>query len=349
MDTALSIFSVMPQARTAIRYYLRLQKGENLAIIWDETVSAEFAQAVRIAAQEVQAEVAFVTYEPLAYRPLKEYCWFAGRSLKEPLVIPPVLDACLHSADAIFFLISDMEIMFSPSMRELSNLGKRVLIVFYHDTPSIKRLLFDNLRDVEEIRRKVEYYGDLFENGRYAHVTSAEGTDLTVSLGQWEVRRRTGIPKSGVFQVLPPGQITRVPDDKSANGTLVIDRTIAANDYKVLHEPIVLRVKNGNVVDIEGGLEAKNLAVFLESLNDERAYHVTELSMGTNPLCKFSGLCAPTEDTHKRGTVSFALGCDTHIGGGTPAPVHIDMTMSFPSLEIDGKQIIQGGKLVEEI
>lgn len=349
MDPALSVYSVMPQARTAVCHNLQLAQGESLAVVSDGTVSQEFAQAVRIAAAEAGGEVIYVEYEPVAYRPLKEYCFFAGRSLKEPLKVPEVLAAALHAADAIFLLISDMELMFSPSMKELMNEGKRVLMVFYLDTPAIRRMLFDNVRDVDDIRQKVERYGDLFEQGRTARVTSEEGTDLTLTLGQWEVRRRTGVPRPGEFQILPPGQITRVPDDGSANGTLVIDRTVAANDYKALTEPIRMQVRDGNVVEIEGGMEARLLREFLESLNDPRVYHLTELAMGTNPKCKFSGIGAPAEDTHARGTVSFALGCDTHIGGGTPAPVHIDMTMRFPSLTIDEHEIIRNGKLVEGV
>jgi len=343
----MSIVALMPHARTALRHSLQVRPGEDLAILWDETMSPEFVQACRIAAAEVGAKATFVVYEPIAYRPLKEYCFFAGASLKPGgPQIPRVVAGAMEGASAIMLLVSDMEMMFSPLVPRLLGEGRRMLLVPYFDTPTVRRLLPTSAEEIDDQRRIVEEYGAYFEEGRTAHAWSKEGTDIRLRLGQWEVRRRRGIADAGEFTILPAGQVTRVPDDASAEGVIVIDRTIAANDYKELHEPIALYVKEGNVVRIDGGVEAKLLREFLSSLDDPRAYHVTELAIGTNPKCRFSGLGAPSEDTHKWGTVSFALGCDTHLGGGLPGPVHIDMTMRFPSLDIDDRAIVRDGRIV---
>lgn len=339
--------ALMPHARTALRDSLQIRSGEDLAILWDETMSAEFVQACRIAAAEIGAKTTFVVYEPIAYRPLKEYCFFAGASLKPggPQV-PPIVAGAMEGASAILLLVSDMEMMFSPLVPRLLGEGRRMLLVPYFDSPTVRRLLPTSAEEIDEQRRIVEKCGGYFEEGRTARVQSKEGTDLRLRLGQWEVRRRRGVADAGEFTILPAGQVTRVPDDGSAEGVIVIDRTVAANDYKELHEPIALHVERGNVVRIEGGMEAKLLREFLASLDDPRAYHVTELAIGTNPKCMFSGIGAPSEDTHKWGTVSFALGCDTHIGGGVPGPVHVDMTMRFPSLDINDRAIVRDGRLV---
>jgi 2,5-dihydroxypyridine 5,6-dioxygenase len=339
--------SVMPQARTILRHNVDLRPGEKLAIIWDETVSTELAEATRIAAQEVGAEATLIVYEPLFYRPPEEFFWFAGRSLKEPFVIPSVVLASMEAADVILLLISDMEMQLSPSIRDLLGRGKRILIVPYLDTPKVRRLLFGEPGQVESVRREVEFYADILERGKTVHVTSKEGTDLEVSLGQYQVGRGTGVANRGQLQVVPAGQVLAVPDDGSAQGTLVIDRAIGGEQYKELHEPITLQVTHGDVNAIEGGMEARQLREFLASLDDARAYHLTELGIGVNPLCKFSGIGAPGEDTHKRGTVTFALGCDTHLGGSTPGPVHIDMAMRFPSLSVDGRDLVLDARLVK--
>jgi len=150
---------------------------------------------------------------------------------------------------------------------------------------------------------------------------------------------------SGQMLFLPAGNVARVPDEGSANGVLVIDRTVCANDYKELREPITIEVVAGNAVSITGGMEAKLLREFLKDQGDPRAYHLTELAVGTNPLCRLSGVGAPSEDTHVHGTVSFALGCDVHLGGTTPGPAHVDMTMRFPTLISDGTVVTDQGRL----
>jgi 2,5-dihydroxypyridine 5,6-dioxygenase len=213
-------------------------------------------------------------------------------------------------------------------------------------TEDALRMLPTSHEEVEHQAQLVRVCGARFDAARSAHVTSAAGTDLHLLLGQWQTRLHLGIAPPGGLQVLPAGQITRVPNDNSANGVVVIDRSIADGDYRALTEPVILHVKSGKVVSIEGGLEAEKTRLFLERLDDERVYHLTELAIGTNPRCRFAGVGGPAEDTHTWGTVSLALGCDVHIGGGVPGPVHIDMTMLSPSLALDGIEIVRQGRLL---
>ncbi|CAG0949656.1 2,5-dihydroxypyridine 5,6-dioxygenase [Anaerolineae bacterium] len=347
MINPLPVLSLMPQARTIIRDCLKLKPGEQLAILWDETVSPELVQAARIAAQELGAYSSLVVYEPLTYRPIEEFCHFAGRSLKEQIPVPPMLLGCMQAADASLLFMSDMEMTLSPSFQEVLGNRKRILVIPYLDSATARRILFNRAEQVNSLCREVQYYGEMLERGKVAKLCSAEGSELTIKLGQWQARCGTGVPGPGEIQILPGGQVTRIPNDDSMEGTLVVDRTIAARYYKELHESIRLHIKKGQVIAVEGGTEAKILREFLDDQADPRAFHVTELGIGLNPLCRLGRLAALGEDTHARGTVSLALGCDTHLGGGTPGPFHVDMTMRFPSLSIDGRDIIQDGRLVQ--
>lgn len=337
---------LVPHAQVALRFYLDLRPGERLAIAWDETVSSSLYEAFRIAADLEGVEQVAVVYRPLAEREIKEYALFAGRSLREPLLMPPALRASLAASDAWVLLGSDTELLFSPDLKDLLAQGGRGVFLPYHDADYAYRLLFTATEDAADQAALMASVGDIVDRATQVHVTSEEGTDLRLSVGQYRTLRRTGQVKPGELQILPAGNILRVPDPGSAAGILVIDRTICADDYKELHQPICLVVEGGKVVSIEGGSEARQLRRFLEGLDDPRAYNLTELGIGTNPLCKWSGIGAPSEDTHVKGTVAFALGCDTHIGGQTPAPVHIDMTMRFPNLVLDGVAVIQGGRLL---
>jgi len=336
---------LMPHARTLVRDSLSMRAGESVVLLSDGTGSAPLLEALRIATAEEGAVPVVVSYLPVAFRPLKEYCWFAGRSLLPPLHLPPAVLGALQAADAAVMLIADMEAMLSPDIGMLREAGKRMLMLPHLDSAGARRLLPTSSEEVGAVRATVQRYGEVFVTSHEARVTSAAGTDVQMRIGNWPTRLHHGMPNPGEVQVVPAGQVAVVPNDGTANGVVVIDRTIAHHDYKELHEPIILRVTAGTVTRIEGGVEAHSLQRFLEGLCDERAFHLTELAIGTNPRCKYCGINAPTEDTHAAGTVSFALGCDTHIGGGTPGPVHIDMTMHFSTLVLDGTAVVQDGEL----
>jgi 2,5-dihydroxypyridine 5,6-dioxygenase len=344
--TELPGHSLLPHARCIVRDHLQIHPGEDLLILWDETVTQALHDALRDAAALLDVRPVTLVYEPLAYRPINEYGLFAGRSLKEPLLLPPILKTAIGASTAFILLCSDTELLFSPDLKEALATGTRGLFIPYMHSIHAHRMLFTTSEQVLVQAKLIQTVGETLEGRQEVHVTSNEGTNLRLTLGQYQVLRRTGIVNRGELLFLPPGNVARVPDDGSAEGVLVIDRTVCANDYKELKEPIMLRVSQGEVVAIEGGMEAKLLREFLASLNDRRAYHLTELAIGTNPLCRFSGIGAPSEDTHKLGTVAFALGCDTHVGGATRGPVHIDMTMRFPSIRIGATQVVSDGQLL---
>lgn len=337
--------ALVPHAVCALDHHLRVQRGEELVIVWDETVSRALYEALRDAGSALGVRVTAVTYEAVAYRPLKEYGVFAGRSLKGPIELPRPVSAVLAACDAFVLLCSDTELLFGEDIPRALESGTRGLFMPYLDAANARRMLFTTEREVSDQAELIAAVGDRLEGSREVRVTSEEGTDLELRLGQHETLRRTGIVKPGELLFLPAGNVARVPDEGSANGVLVIDRTVCADDYKELHEPIELHIERGHVVAVEGGTEAKALRTFLRERRDERAYHLTELAVGTNPLCKFSGIGAPSEDTHVLGTVSFALGCDTHLKGITPGPAHVDMTMRWPTLLVDDAPIVIDGRM----
>ena len=342
--------ALIPQAQTLVRHNLQAKPGEHILLVWDGTVSRPLLDACQavLAADRIRADT--LIYQPLARRARREYCYFAGASLRpDETQIPPILHAAIEASDAVVLLCSDMDLMMAPGWKGLldqagSDKVPRMLFLPYLTTEDTLRMLPTSEEEVTTQHNLVKAVGDTFE-AREAHITSEAGTDLHMTLGQWSTRLHFGIAPPGGLQVLPAGQITRVPDDESAEGTLVIDRSIADNDYKALTEPVTLHITAGNVTRIEGGAEARRFERFLASFDDPRIYHVTELGVGTNPRCYFDGIGGPAEDTHTWGTVSMAVGCDTHIGGGVPGPAHIDMTMRYPTLTLDGREVVRSGKL----
>jgi leucyl aminopeptidase (aminopeptidase T) len=80
----------------------------------------------------------------------------------------------------------------------------------------------------------------------------------------------------------------------------------------------------------------------LESLEDENAYVIAELGIGTNEVARLTG--AVLEDEKVLGTVHVAIGRNTGFGGVNMSKIHLDFIITNPTLKIDGKVVIKNGQ-----
>lgn len=338
---------LLNQAMVVLQECLGLQRGQELLILWDGTVSPDLVEASRCAAAALGARPLLLTFEPASHRPMREYALFAAASLMEsPPALPRGAMSALGSADVVLFATSDSSVFFNHEVREAVKRCKGAALN-YLSTDAALRLLPESAEEVLAVATLTQKAGELLAVARRARVSSAMGTDLTLSFNRHASPVvQDGMARPGSRQILPAGQVSRVPEDGSAEGILVIDRSIAAPEHRELREPVTLTVRGGQVVSIDGGGEAARLRRFLEEKGDPGLYHVTELGIGTNRRCRFTGLAAPCEDTHTLGCVSLALGCDAHLGGSVAAAVHIDMTMWAASVDLDSRPVVAGGRIL---
>ena len=110
---------------------------------------------------------------------------------------------------------------------------------------------------------------------------------------------------------------------------------------------MVLKIENGKVVSIEGGKEADRLKSILKDSGDENSYNIAEFAIGLNDRAKVIGDIIEEEGVY--GTGHFAVGNNVHFGGVNYAPIHLDMVYFHPTIEIDGKIIMEKGVLVGEV
>lgn len=333
-----------------LEHCLKLSAGEEVLILYDETIGESIRDTLMMAAEALKSRPQAMCYIPSRRIPMKEFGLFAGAwALGEPL--PRAAIGAIKEADAAVILGSDMDLVFSERLKAVLKEGKRILYLPYLTTEEmLSRLLPDNEEEIEDLSATSLRCFERLNRAKRARITSHKGTDLRLELGQFQAKSSGGVIErsegfSGRMMLLPAGQVIRVPDERSANGTVVIDRSIGGHNYAPLHESIRLTVKDGFVTGIEGQDEARRFQRFLEELDDLNLFHLTELGIGTNPRCRFSGVAAPAEDTHSRGSVSIALGCDIHLGGITRAKAHIDCTMWHPTLRLDEEIVVDGGRL----
>jgi 2,5-dihydroxypyridine 5,6-dioxygenase len=194
-------------------------------------------------------------------------------------------------------------------------------------------------------------------------VTSRYGTDFTYS-----VKDRITVPplptkdfdpykiidfgrdenrEGGLYYYLfPTGEYNVAPVEGSANGKLVIDLTM--HHIGRIYEPIELTVKDGRVIDIAGGTDARILRDYLTEYGDENAYMCpAEASVGVNAKAVVRGI--QREDKNILGTLHFGLGTNIDVGGSIRSKIHMDGVILEPTLYVDGVKRIDSGRFLVPI
>ena len=186
--------------------------------------------------------------------------------------------------------------------------------------------------DYEEVEQLTEQYCSLLDEGEKVTIEK-ENTKLIFS-----IKNRKGIRSTGVFREkgesgnLPSGESYIAPLENSANGTIIVDGSIAG--IGVLSEPVTLTVKDGKLISATGQ-EGKRL---IELLGDGNGRIIAEFGIGTNSQARLTGNVL--EDEKVFGTVHIAFGSNKPFGGMNEAGVHIDCVIKNPLVHIDGEKLI---------
>jgi leucyl aminopeptidase (aminopeptidase T) len=194
--------------------------------------------------------------------------------------------------------------------------------------------------DFSAIRRRSAFLAKALTDGSEVRISGPSGTDLTMS-----VEDRTGqaddgdLRAAGAFGNLPAGEGFIAPVEGSANGTLAFDGSIWP--IGKLTEPLVIEIEEGYAKRFAGNA-AEEFRTTIDPYGKD-AYAVAELGIGTNDAAKLTGNVL--EDEKIFGTVHVALGDNHSFGGTIRVASHQDGVVLDASLEIDGKVIMQGGRL----
>jgi 2,5-dihydroxypyridine 5,6-dioxygenase len=142
------------------------------------------------------------------------------------------------------------------------------------------------------------------------------------------------------------GQIGGVPDLESINGIIVFDGTVAPV-CGILTSPVSLTIKAGEIIKVEGGTQALEFERWLKSFDHPRMLKLAHFNYGFNPGAKITG--KNIEDERVWGCTQWGIGnLDARLvkPDGLPAPSHADGNCLNSSVWLDGKQIMQEGKMV---
>jgi len=184
----------------------------------------------------------------------------------------------------------------------------------------------------------------LFDDTDEIHITTQAGTDF-----YYNIRGINGISADGNYTLsgsggnLPAGEVYAPPNGKRIEGKIVIDGSSRVqNGTIVAKEPITLKVHDGNITEISGGKEAKELENTLNwaasvAKHPGSVRRICELGIGLNPKAKIIG--ATIVDDKVLGTAHIGIGSNYWFGGNIYAIIHLDQVFKNPKIEFDGKVV----------
>jgi leucyl aminopeptidase (aminopeptidase T) len=178
-------------------------------------------------------------------------------------------------------------------------------------------------------------------------VTSAKGTDFTVTIRNRDALEVTSIKKRG--QMMGPlplwAEVAWAAVEDETHGTVVVDGVMLGIGLPgQVTEPITWTVEKGKAVKIEGGDDARRLREVIEGV--ENATVIGEFAFGVSEVAPFG---TPSEKG-RVGTVHLALG-DNHNaypGGQNVSVLHLDGVVLDASMQIvdNGRWILRDGQWV---
>ncbi len=317
---------MMKGAKKLVDVCAGVKENENVLIVSD-TNNVKIAEIITSVAFERGAEVAL--------------CIMTVRKSngENP---PEMICHAMMKADVIF-APTTYSITWAEATRKAAAQGARVVSMpDYHENILISGGLEADFQAQEKI---VEKMSDLFSNAHYARLTTPAGTDLSMELGDRKGNAEKGFcSKPGEVCGPPNIESNIAPIEGTANGKIVCDASIIHPDIRKLDEPVYFIVKNGFVVDIEGGGKAIKMKEVLAEAKDNTVYNIAELGIGFNPKAKIKGLM--TEDEGCLGTAHIGLGDNHTRQGKVTSPLHIDLVLKEPTLFLDDELVIKNSKLL---
>lgn len=327
-----------------VRELFRLKEKETFVITADTESDQRVVNATARAAFAVGAKpMVIITPSPLG----------VGKAA-DPMLPVDALTAVLKEADAwvefnnkwlLYSTPYDIAVKENKRLRHLCLVGMNadmmVRCIGRVDYPTLKEFeekITEMTKSAKHVRMTTPAGGDVeFENAKMDGKPHPNYT-FTASLGYADV------PGSHMMA----GQIAWAPDLETINGTIVFDGSVVPPCGK-LTEPIRLTIKKGEIIKVEGGKQAAEFEAWMNSFNHPRMKKLAHVCYGFNPGAKLTGDIL--EDERVWGCTEWGIG---NVGAilikpdGIPAPSHADGICLNTSVWLDGKQIMDKGKVLDK-
>jgi leucyl aminopeptidase (aminopeptidase T) len=255
--------------------------------------------------------------------------------------------AAAEPPDAVAAAMAASDVVLAPTIQSLSHTAARKRAseagVRIGTLPGVTEEMLTRLMgaDLEELRRRGWAICERLNGASEARITCRHGSDLRLGIeGRLSIVDAGELGNRGAFGNLPCGEGFIAPVEGTAEGTLVVDGSIA--EVGLLDTPTSLTIRGGHLTDVTGSDGAALMELL--TVHGPDGTNLAELGIGTNEEAILTGNIL--EDEKILGTAHVAFGASAAIGGTVQVPVHLDCVLLEPTVEIDGETVVSGGDLL---
>ncbi len=325
-----SFESAVREAKLAIEHCYSVKRGENVAILTDQDHMIE-AKALAAVAGQIGANVVLLDASD----------YVQSGMLMAGIPEPPSHIASMMEKTQVFIVKTEMDFAHRFAHTEASRIVERNKgrIASVEEEMGTWGIDYEYLVETKDRTAKL---GAITGKADKVRVTSDKGTDVSFS-----IKNRPAlviVPQRAPGDVMSPlplwGEVAHSIIENTGNGVVVADGIANAVANNGLKEPITYSVKNGRAFDIRGGDEAKRWRSVIESA-DENANVLCEFAVGTGRRERWNTV----SEKGALGTMHLALGenAGPYPGGKNRSKVHLDVTIRQPTIEADGRVVVEKG------
>ena len=301
--------------------YVSLGAGEYVLLLAEHSVHAGLIGAISSAATLRGGDVSVLYVDP--WKP-------GGMGTADP---SPIVVAAWEAADVVISCAWWSEVHTGPLFfTELRRLGSRLAAV--HQAATLGAFTTGARFPPEifyEIKSRVL---DRVVGSSEIRVTTTHGTDIRFARMRFDTDNGP-LEEPGSWSPFPYGGVNWYPDDTS--GTVMIEECTVTG---VPTDPLTLVLDSNRVVDITGGIEARDLELFSPG-----GYYMRHAFIGLNPKVRVKG--APQFEREKHaGAFYFGIDSLDAADRAGPGRAHCDCQFDRPTITVDGKLLVDRGRLM---
>lgn len=323
-----------------------VQKGDRFLVLTDDAMDPMVWQSAMAAINERDGEVTLCLYPRRAYH-CADPSAMAVEAAKQADVVMALTTTALNSG--------------TPGLRSIraegGGRGRTPIWLMEELTVEILtegggRVTLEDLQEIRELQRRI---GEIYDRGKKIRVQSKSGSDLVADItgmppghfaNRWGKLPFERDPKTGKLGggTWPFGEIHVEPVPGTANGTVVWDTT-SHFPPGLWREPVALSIKDGRIVDIQGGSEADQVRWYLETYGDENSWLVGgEIAVGTNKKC-WAPMGLMRNDKKSYGAMHFGIGHGADRGQINSKLRLEGITARVTIVVDDNKVVCENGKI----
>jgi 2,5-dihydroxypyridine 5,6-dioxygenase len=264
--------------------------------------------------------------------------------------LEPVISALAGSGMVVDCTVEGM--LHSRELPRILAGGTRVMMIS-NEHPEV----LERTKPTEELRQRVRRGMEFLSKASRMRVRSEACTDLDIRVEGSPARGAPGfVDEPGRIGYWPAGLCLCFPKPGSVKGKL----TLAPGDVNLtfkryIETPVHFTIENDYVTKIDGdGLDAALTRSYYDAWDDREAYATSHVGWGMNPIARWDAMTMydrtqinGTELRAFAGNFLYSTGANETAKRFTAC--HFDFPMRNCTIELDGKIIVDRGRLCPEL